>query len=228
MIFIGKKFKKKLKILILLFIFTYLSVIIISSVERNIMPTLIEMSIVKAKMSADSAIDEAVSDCIDSLNLNASDFFEESDDTRFVTADTVLINRLCADINSRLDDILFAYGEKEISIPIGAATGVDLFATTGPEIKFKVVHMEDTSVDYETSFSEAGINQTNFKVWLTVNINMRLVNPLKSATITSTRKIMLMDTVIGGKVPENYLRLSRPDVLEENVDEEVSRRDYGY
>ena len=62
MIFIGKKFKKKLKILILLFIFTYLSVIIISGVERNIMPTLIEMSIVKAKMSADSAIDEAVSD----------------------------------------------------------------------------------------------------------------------------------------------------------------------
>ncbi len=45
----------------------------------------------------------------------------------------------------------------------------------------------------------AGINQTNYKIWLTVNITVSLANPIYSKNVNMTRKIMLVDTVIKGK-----------------------------
>lgn len=51
----------------------------------------------------------------------------------------------------------------------------------------------------------AGINQTNYKIWLTVNITVSLANPIYSKNVNMTRKIMLVDTVIKGEVPSSYL-----------------------
>ena len=73
-----------------------------------------------------------------------------------------------------------------------------------------MIHKDDTKVDYETSFSQAGINQTNYKVWLTVEITLRMVNPLKSTDVTTTRKIMLIDTIIKGNIPQTYFEINSP------------------
>ena len=63
----------------------------------------------------------------------------------------------------------------------------------------------DTTVDYETEFTSAGINQTNYKIWLTVNITISLVNPIYDRNISMNRKIMLADTIIKGDLPSNYI-----------------------
>ena len=65
--------------------------------------------------------------------------------------------------------------------------------------------MGSAEVDYETEFISAGINQTNYKIWLTVDITVSLANPLYSKRVNMTRKIMLVDTIIKGEVPSNYL-----------------------
>ena len=196
MLIITKKVKKIFKICSLVFIFLFLSVIILSGVEKNIMPKITEISGLKVKSFADNAIDAAVKESIEEMNLNSSDFLIRQQETTYIAADTVLVNKLCADINSRLDYTLTHRGKEEIAI--------------GPRFKFSVIHKDDTKVDYETSFSQAGINQTNYKVWLTVEITLRMVNPLKSTDVTTARKIMLIDTIIKGNIPQTYFEINSP------------------
>ena len=68
--------------------------------------------------------------------------------------------------------------------------------------------MGAATVAYETSFSSAGINQINFKIWIDVSMEIKIVSPLWQQTMTVARKIMLVDTVISGTVPERYMTLN--------------------
>ena len=98
--------------------------------------------------------------------------------------------------------------DEYINIPLGVITGIEVFSNIGPNIPFYIKPMGIASVDYETSFSAEGINQTNFKIWLNIAMDIKIVNPLRSETISVSRKIMLVDTVINGTVPERYMSLN--------------------
>ena len=207
MLIINKKTKKNLKKLLIMFVFILFSVIILSGINKRIMPVLIETSCLEVKSFADKTIDNVVRQSIDEMDLKSSDFISVHNETKTVSADTVLVNNLCSVVDSKLDEAFSKQGKKKIAIPLGAASGVDILSNTGPDVSFTLVYKDDTSVDYETSFTAAGINQTNYKVWLTVEVTMRLVNPLKSTDVTATRKIMLIDTIIKGVVPQTYFRI---------------------
>ena len=82
-------------------------------------------------------------------------------------------------------------------------------AMTAPYILALTVFSVKT--DYQTEFVSAGINQINYKIWLNLSMDMKVVNPLYQETITLNRKIMLCDLVFSGKVPEHYFQFSSPD-----------------
>lgn len=65
-------------------------------------------------------------------------------------------------------------------------------------------------VDYETAFLGRH-QQINYKIWLAVHLELRIVNPLYQEDITLERKIMLADLVFSGKVPAHYFQISRPN-----------------
>ena len=58
--------------------------------------------------------------------------------------------------------------------------------------------------DYETSVESAGIGQVNFKVCPVVKTDMTIVSPLMDKRISIMRKLMLVNTVFSGEVPEAF------------------------
>ena len=99
--------------------------------------------------------------------------------------------------------------KRKVYIPLGSALGIDYFANTGPEIGFYIKQMGKADVDYETEFLTAGINQVNFRVYISVKLDIKTVNPLGSGTVETTRKIVLIDTAKAGKVPNNYINMGK-------------------
>ena len=69
--------------------------------------------------------------------------------------------------------------------------------------------MGQSHVDYETSFVSVGINQTNFKVWLDVITEIQMVNPLEKDIVKTNRKVMIIDSVIKGNVPQTYFEYNK-------------------
>ena len=90
------------------------------------------------------------------------------------------------------------------------ALGLDTLAQFGPHFSFSLAPIGNALVDYESSFTAVGINQTHFSVWLTVESTVRIINPVHSSEIIVTRNVSLVDTVISGVVPDTYLNMDVP------------------
>ncbi len=177
--------------------------------EKYIMPIAADLCGAKAKEVANYMINSAVKAVLSEGNITADDILmsKTENDMTMLFTDTVKVNMLCADISEYINKETENMGNNKVSIPYGAATGIGIMANRGPKISFEVKPAGDAEVDYATEFVSAGINQTNYKIWLTVNITVSLVNPMYNRKINMTRKLMLADTVIKGEVPLNYLTI---------------------
>ena len=175
--------------------------------DSKIFSTVIEISHIQSKTTANTIIDTAVQSTIQDLNITSSDFFIEKQQNDTVSVNTILINSFCSTVSMAITKGMEQIAEENISIPLGVITGIEIFSNTGPSIPFYLKPMGLASVDYETSFTAEGINQINFKIWINVAMDIKIVNPLRSETMSVSRKIMLVDTIINGTVPERYMTL---------------------
>lgn len=208
-----KRLKKRKKAGFILPLLSFLIVIffiLILTCNTQLFPTAIEISQIESKAMANEIIDKSLYNTIHSMDISSSDFFipnEEQPGT--ITANTLLINQFCSSISSSITKDMQIMKREDIPIPIGTLTGVDLLSALGPEMHFSLYPMGSATVDYDTSFNVVGINQINFKIWLDVSLQIKIVNPLRQETVALNRKIMLVDTVMSGTVPDHYLNFNQ-------------------
>lgn len=196
-------------IFILLLIFLPIGIFILQLNEK-ITASITELSHMQSKITANHLIDHAVEETIKKLNINSSDFFiSQADSPATISANTILINEFCTAVSSTLTDDLNQLADEEIGVPLGMVSGIELFSNHGPDIRYSLRPAGAASVDYDTSFTSVGINQINFKIWINVAIDIRIVFPLHQETIALSRKIMVVDAVLSGTVPDHYLDFSQ-------------------
>ncbi len=179
----------------------------VAATEKYIMPIAAELCVAEAKERANSIINSAAESVLKENGIELEDILKLKSENGMTTlsADTVTVNMLCAKMSGLITENLVGMENNSVSVPYGAASGIGILANSGPPIEFEVKPVGGAEVDYETEFTSAGINQTNYKIWLTVRVNVSLVNPLYNKKVNMTRKLMLVDTVIKGEVPSNYL-----------------------
>ena len=182
-------------------------VLFIAATEKYVMPIASNICLTEAKERSNYIINSAAENVLNERGILTEDILKlkTEDGVTMISADTAAVNSICADISAYITEKLVNMENNEVKIPYGAASGIAMFANSGPEISFRIKPVGGTDVDYETEFMSAGINQTNYKIWLTVNITVSLANPIYSKNVNMTRKIMLVDTVIKGEVPSSYL-----------------------
>ncbi len=204
-----KNKKKKLKFLFCILILGPLLFLGIFQCNSKLFAIAVEAARMDMKNMANIMIDNSVDESIQAMGISSSDFFlQDAKNPGTITANTLLINQFCSYISNQMNQEIGKIGRKDIPISIGTLTGIDFFSARGPHFYFSVYPMGVADVDYDTSFSSVGINQVNFKIWLDVSMQMKIVNPLQQKTIDLSRKIMLVDTVLSGTVPENYLNFT--------------------
>lgn len=208
-----KRYKKRQPffkaVVFIVFIF-FIILLFMSCIDNKVFDIVIEISHMKSKLLANEMINQSVKNTIQKMNIASSDFFiDNASDLNSISANTILINDFCANVSDEITKQLMEISDERIKVPLGSATGIDFFSNMGPEIPFSLRPEGTTEVDYETGFESVGINQVNFKIWINVNLVVQIVNPLRKEKMILTRKIMLVDTVISGQVPNQYLDFNR-------------------
>ena len=198
-----KKAIKRVEICLLALSLIYFVV----SAEKRMMSVICAVCSIEARNLANDAIDNAVNKAMLDINALSRDYYEVDEDNMTIYADTMLINELCSAVSENINDEADELSHIKIEVPIGAALGIDIFSNAGPKAVFSLRQMGESRVDYETSFVSVGINQTNFKVWLDVTTEIQMVNPLNSQTLETNRKVMIIDSVIKGAVPDKYFEI---------------------
>ena len=172
-----------------------------------------EMSKLESKTAANRVIDTALERTLTELSMDAEDFyFSNRNNPDGISADTIAINRFCTTLSREITEELEVLNNEKIKVPLGSISGVELFANWGPDIPFSMQPKGAAQVDYETKMESKGINQMHFQIWINISLEIRIVNPLHEESIPMTRKIMLVDTVFGGDVPEEYFQWETADL----------------
>lgn len=201
--------KRKIRKYVVFFTFTVsvMAAAFIIATEKYIMPAAADICLIQAKETANNIINSAVDEVLKGKSEGGRNILslETENGTTMIMADTISINLICAEISSSITEKIADMENNIVKVPYGAASGIGIFANSGPDLEFEIMPAGDTTVDYETEFTSAGINQTNYKIWLTVNITISLVNPIYDRNISMNRKIMLADTIIKGDLPSNYI-----------------------
>ena len=195
-----------LVIFVVIYIFRY--------IDKNIKPTLVAISEIKAKAMATEVINNSVnlriSDDIDYKDL----IFVKYDDNGKVTlmqANTIVMNSISSDVASEVQKQLKEISQSKVDVPLTNAFDTQLLKL--PSINMEIIPEGAVSVDFATEFQESGINQTRHRIYLIVETNIKIIVPLVSEEIKISTNVPIAETIIIGDVPEQYINVPGDDVL---------------
>lgn len=209
-----KNQKKIKKIKLILIFFVILNILLWSlfifliQFEKYIIPTAIQISEKYAVNIINQEINNSVQHTIASMNISSSDFILSNNSgggNNYIDVNTMLINNLCTNISNSISAKLQTISDTKIEIAVGSILGLNTFSNLGPNLKVGISTIGDSLVDYETSFKAVGINQINLEIYLTIETNLAIVNPLYKESVGISRKLMLVNLVFNGEVPNTYL-----------------------
>ena len=83
-----------------------------------------------------------------------------------------------------------------------------IFIGRGPEVRLKVMPIGAIQCSFLSEFVQAGINQTNHKIYVNLTATINVVLPVANKQIVSNTQLLICENIIVGKIPEVYLSSS--------------------
>lgn len=199
--------------IVLLFLFIIYSFMF---VDQKIKPAVLAIAQVKAREIATRAINESVNDRV-SGDIKYQDLiFIRTDDEGNVTmmqANTIMMNKLASEVALTVQDKIKNIKTSAVKVPLGNVFGSQLLAQYGPKINIDVTPIGMVNVDFKTEFEASGINQTRHKIYLVVKTQVKIIVPFSSDSTEVVTSVPVAETIIVGKVPQNYIYVPKDQIL---------------
>ena len=168
-----------------------------------------------AKQTTTLAINDAVKEELSSKNLTYDDFVQIQRDNNgnvvSMSTNMATVNTFKADITSTIQETLLNHTMKT-QVPLGTLIGWNITRGHGPNIALKVGVSGNISVDFQSSFESAGINQTIHRIYLTIRTSAYAYFSLAKGSTDVDTSILVAETVIVGEVPQIYM--TSPSMLQ--------------
>lgn len=162
----------------------------------------------KAKVLANSVINENVYKCLDELHVTYSDILKLNYDgegtVTSVEYDTVTIAKLKSSLVSKIQQSINGKKGITVNVPVGTLTGSQLLNNRGPNIRINMNISSAVYAKMSSKFISAGINQTLHQITLKITSDVYFVMPWYRTSGNFESEFTVAETVIVGKVPEAY------------------------
>ena len=206
------KFKIGIFFILIVMILIFIIIFLNNVVNPVIISTMAAKTRKLSQQAVESAIFETINDTLvyDTLITITRD---ENGDVILISTNSLQINLLARELVNIAQQKLENIGTQGVNIPIGTLTGLPIFVGKGPEIKIKMLPIGNITCKFTSEFKSAGINQTNHKLYLTVNSNVSVILPIENQIIQTQTQIMIAESIIVGKIPQTYLNSSSVDEM---------------
>jgi len=177
-------------------------------IEVSIKPTLVSICEVKAKIIATQIINDTVRDELNKNTLKEQILiptYDKEGRVNMIRTDAMVMNTISSNIAKNVQQKIVNLENQPFSIPLFTALDSQLLANKGPELKFTILHQGSVLVDFVTEFAESGINQTRYKIYITVGVDIRVISPVTTTTTTVGNNVLIAEIVIVGDVPDSYM-----------------------
>ena len=116
------------------------------------------------------------------------------------------VNRLKTDILNLINDEILDMDTSDLGIPIGSLILPEFISGRGPEIPVKIISIRNSEGSFESSFTEAGINQTLQQLTMHVSIDVSILVLGSAESFTVSSQVVVAETIIVGKVPDTFFQ----------------------
>ncbi len=115
--------------------------------------------------------------------------------------DLAAVNRMKSVILRELDQRVPTRIREKVRVPLGNVILPTLFSGHGVSLPVRVVNLRSTNAELESSFSQAGVNQTLHTLSLRVEVDLLLLTPAGIFSRQVTAAVPVAQTIIVGDVP---------------------------
>lgn len=176
--------------------------------ERNFRPLVFSLAEARSAQLATRVLTSAVAQALegeadyeDLMNVR----MDANGQVALLSANTLRMNQLADKAAEAAQHMLETMTSEQVSVPLGAALGLTIFAGSGPDIPVSIVPIGSITTNFVTEFEACGINQTRHKVYLTVTAYIRIVIPNGAKTTEVTVNMLAAESIIVGAVPEGFV-----------------------
>lgn len=209
-----RRYKNKIKIsnkLLLIIVIVILINSFLFLFQKRIFPAVLSIGEIVIKSEASKVISEETMRIYEE-NFNYDEIVKiEKDDEgniNIIRSDTIKQNKLTSEVVLACNEKLQNLGDLGTSIPLGYITNNAFFYNMGPKIKVKMQQIGNITTTYDSTFESAGINQVRHKIYLNIDVKMRIVVPLASKDVDVECQIPVAETIIVGKIPQTAINLN--------------------
>jgi sporulation protein YunB len=203
------KNNKKKKAYIFVLILVFITLLSYYYLEVSIKPTIKSICEVQAKVIATRIINDTVRAQLKKDELKEQILVPTYDNEgriNMIRTDALVMNTISSNIARDVQETITSLSKQKFSIPLGSAIDSQLLANKGPKLNFTILHQGSVLVDFITEFEESGINQTRYKIYITVGVDMRIVSPVTTSSISVKNNVLIAEIVIVGEVPDSYMK----------------------
>lgn len=176
--------------------------------ERNLTEVVLSLANARARSLAVQSLNEAAEETVqtgvgyDQL-MNVTTGTDGS--VRLIQANTAEMNKLAARASIIAQQRLESLEGQSVSVPLGSALGLTIFAGSGPRIRVQILPVGSVTTRFDTEFQTAGINQTRHKVLLTLSATIQLVIPTGASVVEASTQVAVAESIIVGQVPDSFV-----------------------
>lgn len=177
-------------------------------IEASIRPTLSSICEVQARVIASKIINQTVRDELNKDSLKDQILipsYDREGKINMIKTDAMIMNTLSNNIAKNVQQKIVDLEHQKFSIPFFTALDSQLLAGKGPDLNFTILHQGSVLVDFITEFEESGINQTRYKIYITVKVDIRVLSPVTTSSAEVNNNVLIAEIVIVGDVPESYM-----------------------
>ena len=121
-----------------------------------------------------------------------------------IEIDIEKVNLLKSRISGELSRIVSENNKYDLYIPIGTLFGNEYTTGYGPKVKFKMQLTETAILDFESKFTQAGINNVLHQIIIKIDINASVLMMGCTDGFKVSTTALAAQTVIAGTVPDAF------------------------
>ena len=182
----------------------------VSILEARMQPILAAEARTQVHNMVVSVVEEAVSEDLAQREDGYAQLISiQRDSEGAITAlstDMAQLNLLRNQLTKRILDALDGIHVSEIRIPLGVLLDSDLVWGRGPAICARALSVGTVSAEFDSRFTDAGVNQTLHRVWLEVSIPITVLLPGGPVEVPVETEVCVAETVLVGQVPDTFLQ----------------------
>jgi len=187
---------------------------------KIVRPVMVELAMSEVTTQAELAMHRVIGKMFQGIDCRELVRISQLEDgtVSSISSDMSRVNELKAEASIAIAEEIAAIDQIDFAIPLGTLTGNDITAGIGPRVPIQLMPYGSVSVSFHTDFTETGSNQTLLSVNLSAKTTVGIVIPSATMTEEVTTDIPITQTVIVGKIPDNYVNIGE---LGENYESDV-------